>query len=364
MIKPRANIERLNRMKDQGSNRSDFVRLDKNERTIPFSDDTYRSMLAGITSEIIPMYPDQNLLYAKLSKFLSIDEDHLLLSAGSDAAIKSIYETYVNAGDKVMYLWPTYAMIDVYAEMFEAEKVKIGYSSELELDFKLLLKNLDNNVRIVFIANPNQPTGTILNEAQIVQLIEKTKKTGTLLVFDEAYGPFSEQDSSIKYVRNYSHVLVAQTFSKAFGLASVRLGYIVTNSENIQWLFKVKSYADINLLAIKCGLYLLDNYSLVEDYVKSVNQSKKIIESELDMLGIKTIESHANFIHLKFPDEFDLSLIAQKMKEKGYLIRTTGNGLPAVLEGCIRITVGPVEQMKDFLKEFKQVIQINQKNEV
>ena len=125
MIKPKKNIEKLNRMKDYGSDRSAFIRLDKNERTIPYPKEIYEGMLSTLTNESIPMYPDQSSLYTKLSEFLNIDIDNLLLTPGSDSAIKSIYETYVSAGDKVIYLWPTYAMIDVYADMFEVEKVKI-----------------------------------------------------------------------------------------------------------------------------------------------------------------------------------------------------------------------------------------------
>ena len=125
MIKPRKNIANLNRMKDFGSDRSYFIRLDKNERTIPYPEEIYQGMLKTLSNNSISMYPDQTPLYLRLSEFLSIDQEYILLTSGSDAAIKSIYETYVDPGDKVVYLWPTYAMIDVYAEMFEAEKIKI-----------------------------------------------------------------------------------------------------------------------------------------------------------------------------------------------------------------------------------------------
>jgi len=351
MIPPRKNIKKLNRMKDFGDDRSAFIRLDKNERTIPFPKKFYQEMISKLSNDFIPMYPDQSSLYNKLSKFLSIDKEHLLLSAGSDAAIKSIYETYVSPGDKVVYLWPTYAMIDVYADMFEAKKVRIGYSSKLELDYEKLLEEINEKSKVVFVANPNQPTATILQENQIVDLIDKADKTDTLLVFDEAYQLFSGQESCIKYVKKFSNIIVVQTFSKAFGLASARLGYIVTQPKNIQWLYKVKSYADINLFALKLGEYLLDNYSIVQDYIQSTNESKDLLESELKTYGIETIKGYSNFIHLKFPDEYDLELIAKKMKDRGYLIRTTGIGLPAVLEDCIRVTVGPVQQMSTFVKE-------------
>ena len=171
MIKPRKNIERLDRFKDFGYDRSTFVRLDKNERTVPFTQEIYQGMLATLSNKFLPMYPDQRPLYEKLSKFFSIDKENLLLTSGSDSAIKSIYETYVENGDKVIYLWPTYAMIDVYADMFMAEKVKIEYSSQLELNFESLLKKIDGNAKVVFVANPNNPTGTWVNQSALVALL-------------------------------------------------------------------------------------------------------------------------------------------------------------------------------------------------
>ena len=132
--------------------------------------------------------------------------------------------------------------------------------------------------------------------------------------------------------------------------------HIISNPKNINWLYKVKPYADINYFALKLGEYLLDNYWIVKDYVKEINKSKILLESNLKNRGIKIIKGHANFVHLKFPKGHDLDLIANKMREKGYLIRTTGSGMPAVLEECIRITVGPPSQMEPFLVELNSLL--------
>ena len=356
MIQPKENIRNLNREKDVGSDRSTFIRLDKNERTSPFPEKSYKLMLDSLVNEIIPMYPDQTVLYSKLSKFLSIEKDHILLTSGSDSAIKSVFETYINSNDKIVYLWPTYAMIDVYANMFNAKKIKIGYSDKLELDFERLINSIDKTVRAVFIANPNQPTGTVLKKKEIDQVINITRKSNSLLVIDEAYIQFGNCNSLKKYAQKFSHVIVIQTFSKAFGLASVRLGYIITHPNNIQWLYKVKSYADINLLAIKFGEFLLDNYYLVEEYVNQIKISKNLIELELNSIGLEVIKGHANFIHIRFSSNIDILKIAEELKYKGYLVRTTGDGLPAVLHNCIRVTVGPKIQMKPFIKDIKIIL--------
>ena len=356
MINPRNNIQKLNRMKDFGSDRSSFKRFDKNERTVPFPENIYKEMLKTISNDSLPVYPDQNPLYIKLSNFLNIEKESLLLTAGSDSAIKTIYETYISSGEKVIYLWPTYAMIDVYADMFEAQKIKINFSSKLDLNFKAFLNKIDENIRAVFIANPNQPTGTILSQLQIKKLISKTNEVNSLLIFDEAYLAFSKEKSALQYIDKYSNVIVTKTFSKACGLASIRLGYIISNPNNINCLYKVKPYADINYFALKIGEYLLDNYWIVNDYVKEINKSKILLESVLSDKCVNIIKGHTNFVHLKFPKGYDLDLISKNMREKGYLIRTTGSGMPAVLKDCIRITVGPRSQMEPFLVELKRFI--------
>ena len=207
MIEPKANVKKLSRLKDFGNDRLGLVRLDKNERTTPFDAVVFKEMMAGIQSEHLTMYPDQTPLYKKLAAFHRLDEKQTLVTAGSDAAIKMIYETYIQKGDEVVFLDPTYAMIEVYADLFEAIKVKVGYSADLELDFSRLLDSVSDKTRAVFIANPNQPTGTLLSDEQFRLILEKTAKTKTLLIMDEAYLAFSGKPSATNFISQYDHLI-------------------------------------------------------------------------------------------------------------------------------------------------------------
>jgi histidinol-phosphate aminotransferase len=356
MIEPKEAVRNLSRMWDIGSDRSNYMRLDKNERTIPFEKSDFKKILAKLDSELISMYPDQSTLYDKLSGFLKTPKENILLTAGSDAGIKAIFETYVNSGDEVIFLDPTYAMIEVYSNLYNANKIKIGYDSKLQLEYDKLIESITINTKLIIIANPNQPSGTVLDEDQVERLLLLSNKFNFLLVFDEAYQQFSGQDSLAKFVGENENLVVLQTFSKAFGAASIRLGYIISQKQNINYIYKVKPYADINMFSIKVGEYLIDNYNIIEDYVKEVTQSKSLIKEELKPFGIKIINSHTNFIHLRFPKKYNLSNIADKLKDKNILVRVTGSGLPAVLKGCIRITVGSVNQMNRFVDELKDII--------
>ncbi len=355
MIEPKPTVKNLYRHRDFGSDRVQFVRLDKNERTTPFPQEAFRGMLAQVSRESITMYPDQRPLYRKLAAFWGLDASQFLLTPGSDAAIKIVYETYVSPGEQVVFLDPTYAMVEVYANMFDARKIKVGFSADLEVDFAKLMHTVSDRTRVVFVANPNQPTGTILSQQQIRSLLDKALRTDTLVVFDEAYQPFSEQESTIRLVNQYPNLVVTQTFSKGAGLASVRLGFICSNPHNIDFLFKVKTHSDINLFALKFGEYLFDNYAVIQDYVDSVKQSKQLIARDMEELGIETLQGHANFVHLRFPPGYDLDGLAAALETRGYLVRVSGSGLPAVIENCIRITVGPVAQMREFLHVFREV---------
>ena len=122
----------------------------------------------------------------------------------------------------------------------------------------------------------------------------------------------------------YPNLIIVRTFSKAFGLAAVRLGYIVSQSCNIDSLYKVKPLADINLFALKFGEFLLDNNNIVLEYVQTVNESKLLIEETLKELNIECIIGQANFMHLRLPEKYDLNIIYQNMKKQGYLFRVNG----------------------------------------
>lgn len=357
MIAPKKTIKNLKRMRDIGSDRTAFQRFDKNERACAFSDTEFQNMMSSFTPNLITMYPDQTPLYDKLATFLGVKQSEILLTPGSDCAIKIIFETYIEPKDKVVIITPTYAMANVYAQMFDADIVKVGYSNNLELKFDKLIKYISNKTKLVYIANPNQPTGTVLERRQFELLLGVTKKTDTILVVDEAYYEFSLQTyAPITYLPQYPNLFLLRTFSKAIGLAAIRLGYIISKTENINYLYKVKSLSDINLFAVKLGEYLIDNYHIVKEYVNVVQVSKNIIIQELSRIGLECINGHTNFIHIKIPKGFDIETIAKELRENGILVRVQGTGLPAVIEGCIRISVAPIDQMNSFLRIFKEIM--------
>jgi len=347
-LKSKNNIKSLKRINDIGRGRKGFVRLDKNERTIPFENNVIKDMIDTIDPDEFSAYPDQSELYNSLSEFHDIPEDNILITSGSDTGIKYIFETFINQSSKIMTLWPTYAMVDVYTKMFEASPIRIGFDENLDLNLDLLFESI-NKIDLIYLANPNQPTGTVINNKIIIDILRIAKDKNILVLIDEAYVHFSDQESSINIVDSFPNLIILRTFSKGFGLASVRLGYMISHSSIIELVRKVKPILDINLFAIKFGSYLLKNYQIVDSYIKDVKESKLFLKKELKKHGFNCIMSHTNFIHINLPEDNNLDLLAEGMKTRGFLIRVSGSGLPGAMDGCIRITVGPKKQMKIFL---------------
>ena len=357
MVECRDEIKKLVRIRDSNPSREKFLRLDKNERITPFTPEQFQKMIGTINPETLTIYPDPAPLLKKLAEFLGLPESMILLTPGSDSALKMLFETYIDPGDKILFLKPTYAMIEVYAHMFNAIYSTINFSDNLTLDIDKLVQSITSDTKLVYIANPNQPTGTILSDSDLRKILEKTQATDTLLVIDEAYGDFSKQNYSLlTCLKDYKNLVLTRTFSKAAGLASVRLGYIISAEENINNISKVKPLSDINTFAILIGEFIIDNFNIVTEYILEVNTGKSYIINELNRMGLTCIDSHTNFIHIKFPESTDRDYITRELGKRKILVRNSGMGLPAVIQDCIRITVGPKKYMERFLDTFKEIL--------
>ena len=350
MVEAKKLITQLDRHDDVGSGRSGVILLDKNERTTPYPESVVTDIFETITPTDLTRYPDQSLLYEKLVEFLKLDRGQLLLSNGADNGLKIIFDTYISSGDEILFFDPTYAMISVYSQMYGCKQHAIPFGPDLALNPGALLSSISTSTKCVIIPNPNQPTGTILDAQSIKTLLHRTAECDTLLVLDEAYVEFSGEKSAVELIRDHPNLCVLRTFSKAWGLAGARLGFIVAPATMIQQMKKVKTLLDINVFAIRAASYLIDHYHLVESYVEDVVQSRDSMILELRLNDIEVISSNTNFIHIRPPSGTNLRDIENALIEKGYRFRSAGGGA-TILDGCLRLTIGPEKQMKPLLDE-------------
>lgn len=344
------NLERLTNPEQ----RQRYLRLDKNENLATFPEAFIKTIHQKITADFISVYPEFNSLCNSIANWIGCREENIYITAGSDAAIKSAFEVFVNPDDKIALLNPTYAMYYVYTRMFQAELLKIDYKDNLSLDVKDVLRCIrEKKPKLLCIANPNSPTGTIILPQDLKTIVDTASKYKTVVLVDEAYHLFYPH-TVVDLITKYPNLIVTRSFSKALGLASLRLGIAVGCKTMVANLLKVRPMYETNAFAALIGKTLLDNYALVTSNVNKTLEGKAYLEKQLDKMGIKYYKSYANFIVIDVGSYRKSCQIVKEMKKRKILIGT-GYKHPG-LNTCIRVTVGPKEYMRKFLRELQKLL--------
>ena len=350
MIPVKEHLKNLQRIQNPVA-RAGYLRLDKNEGIIGFEREFIESLRQEITSDFLTTYPELTSLYQKIAQWIDCSPENIYITAGSDAAIKAVFEVFVEPRDTVALLSPTYAMFYVYTEMFQARLIEIRYKEGLSLSAEDILKVLyEHRPKLICIANPNSPTGTILPQGDLRKIIDIAGGQNTVVLLDEAYYLFYPE-SPIDLVYHHPNLVVIRTFSKAMGLASARLGFAVAHSDTTKYLQKVRPIYETNAFAVRFAEFVLDNMHLVEKNLEGVRKGKEYLEKELDGLGIPYFKSYANFILIdvgSFEKSIELGHVLYHQK-----ILIKSGFKDDVLRNCIRVTIGNVKQMEFFMDKFK-----------
>ena len=296
MIRDKVWLEKVIRAKNPKESRHAKIRLDKSERTINFNDKFFESFLRSLTQEDFIAYPETGLLIDKLCRIYRIKEDNIFLSPGVDAAIKSFFEIAVTPGDKVLLTKPCFPMYNVYAGLFGAKSIEISYKSGLRFDFDLMLNSINDNTSLIILANPNSPIGNYLEETLIEQLVKSASTYNIPVLIDEAYYEYSP-GTSIGLINKYENLGISRTFSKAFGGAGIRIGYVIGDKKLIEKLSKWRLMYEVNQIGIKFAVYLLDHSKVVSEYAEKIKQERDLLVSLLTNAGYDVISSECNWIH-------------------------------------------------------------------
>lgn len=351
MTKTRPELVNLYRTSVPQAGRYEKLRLDKNENILGFPPKIIRQMLSGVSAHFLAAYPEPGPLYDKIAKRHDLKAENVLITAGSEMAIRYLFETYLNRGDEVVFLNPSFAMFDVYASICGAKKVLVGCGPDLRYGVDELIGKITPRTKIVAIANPNNPTGTVIEPADMRRIAGKAASVGALLLSDEAYYHFYKK-TMLDDFGSYPNLVVTRTFSKACGLASVRLGYALAHAPVIAEIRKLQPIDHASAFALKLGEYIIDHEKLVWQYAKAVEAGKAYVAKEAAKLGVKAVMGHGNFMLLDVDDKRDA--IAKEADRKGILLATHVR-LPFD-NNYIRITVGPIKQMKQFMAALKEAV--------
>lgn len=344
----------LERIKNPAKNRLEYLRLDKNENISGFSQEFIEVLKEEVNSDFLTAYPEIDPLYKKIAGWLGCGKENIYITAGSDAGIKAVFEVFIERGNTVVLLNPTYAMFYVYTEMFQGHLIKIDYKEDLSLSDEDVIKAIYSyKPKLICIANPNSPTGTILPPESIDKIVDVASHQNSIILLDEAYYPFYPI-SSIQLISSYPNLVVTRTFSKAMGLASARLGFVAGQAQTIEYLHKVRPMYETNAFAVKFADIIIDNYHLVEKNLDEIKRAKEYLEEELKCLEIPYFKSHTNFILINVGSYERSIQIGEALSKRKILVKT--NFKDTVLKNCIRVTIGSIEQMNYFMKNFKEIL--------
>ena len=282
--------------------------LDKNENTHPKLLNLYKKILNNINPIHISTYPELGSLYKKISLYEKIPSSNVIFGHGSDGCIKNIFEAFTEKDQKIITISPTFAMYDIYPKIFNLKQIKINYEYSKngpKLNFKRLIKIIESEKPKLFcIANPNSPTGTIMENIKMIELIKTCKKIKCKTLIDEAYYGFYNQTFK-NLVKKFDNIFIVRSFSKAWGLAGLRLGYIISNKKNIETLNKIRPMYEINTLGSEFLKLILNKRYLVKLnlILKDMKNAKNIFYRFLKKYKFEYLASYGNFIHFKIKDE-------------------------------------------------------------
>ena len=324
--------------------------LHRNERVIPYDDHTIRLLQERLSKLPVHYYPDLEVFYQKLAEWLSVGVNNLYVSEGVSGAIKSIIETIAGPGDNIVFPSPTFALYPVYSRMFDLECRSVGYTDDLKLDMDKFYKTIDGNTAIVFLPNPNIPIEGTLSVHDISALAKHCSAKGSFLAMDEVYYGFGGP-TAIGLMNQYDNIFIMRSFSKAFGLAGIRLGYVVGSEENVGYISKTRTGYETNAVSAEIASFFIDNYAVVDNYIASVKEGSAYLKAEFDAMGLEYSGGTAsNFIFVRMTDPEIVRQLDIYMKSKNIHIRA---GWPPPFDSGFCVTMGPRECMEAFIKELK-----------
>ena len=327
------------------------IRLNRNERVDDFPKNLLPKIFSKAQKYDLGKYPDQNLVYLHLSRYLKIKKENLLISSGIDGSIKSIFEIFLRKGDKIACLHPTYAMYEVYSRVFNVSLVKINYSKNLKLNRKKIYNIIKSGIKVLFIPNPNQPIEDNLNSTELKKIAALCKRYKVLLVIDEAYHMFGVKSASF-LIKKFLNVIVLRTLSKSFGLPSIRFGFIISNKKIIDILNSFRLSYESNFLTDHVVIYFLKNINFVNQYIDKVKRGRDYIKSALKKLNIFVNGGKSNFLLIKFKSKYEYLKVLNALSKNKIYVKGNYNG---ILENSILFTCGP----KKFMKRLFIIIKAN-----
>jgi histidinol-phosphate aminotransferase len=316
----------------------DAMRLDFNENTVACSPKV-REVLGRISAGSLTRYPERAPVEAIVAAHLGLAPAQVALTNGVDEAIHVLFEAFLDKGDELLLPVPTYTMYEIYASATDARAIAVQAADDLQFPFERLLAAISPRTKIIAIANPNSPSGSAATRAQLLEIAARAPQA--VLLVDEAYYHF-HGETIVDLIGVIPNLMMARTFSKAYGIAGLRLGLLAGPVELMRWVKRVLSPYSVNSLALACLPPALEDAAYLDWYVAEVLTARAEFETALEAAGVRRWPSRANFVLVEIGARH--KEFTRLMSAAGVLVRDRSSD-PGC-NGCVRITIGTREQMR------------------
>ncbi len=306
-----------------------------------------REVLKEFANMDVNFYPTtySDPLRTALAEYYGLEMDNIVAGNGSDEMLDVCFKALLQCGETVVTPYPTYALHSFFVKVNAGNIVQVDLDKRFQLDSDEINKT---DGKIVLLCTPNNPTANAFRMKDVKEIIEGRDRP---VIVDEAYGEFVK-DSFIPLVNGYDNLIVTRTFSKAFGLAGMRVGYAVSNKKLAHILLRAKTPLSLNLLSEMTAIAALKNTGFVKRTIQMVDRQRGPLSKGLESLGFKVFRSDTNFILVRSPIPSDE--LVTKLANKGILIRDFGK--LRMMENCVRITIGTAKMNSFLLKLLREVL--------
>lgn len=324
------------------------VKLSSNENPYGPTPRVYEVLKNFIDFNVYPKEIPE--LKQAISEYLGVEESRIVIGSGSDGIMDCIFKMFVEKGDEVVIPIPTFSYYHTLASIYSAKVVNVRRKRDFGIDVDGILNAVNERTKIIFICSPNNPTGNSEDYEDVKEIVESVD---CLIFVDEAYAEFSE--SNLLKLAEYENVVISRTFSKAFGLSNLRIGYAVMDEELVKFYRAISPPFPVSTVAMLCALACLEDKDYMWNCVEKIKLERERLYRELKMRGLEVYPSQANFLFMRTPMR-SKDLVFELMK-RGVAIRDCSNFL-----GCddysVRVSVGKPKDNRVFLKALDEVLKI------
>ena len=333
---------------------TDIIKLASNENAVGPPQSSINAAIRAM--QTMGRYPDpfSSKLRSQLAVHDGLPEKNILISHGLEEMIPALCRAYINPGDISIQPEMTFIKYEIGVKIMEGVCIKVPMNN-FEIDMDGLLNAVTEDTKIIWLCNPNNPTGTYIGETQLINFLSKIP-SNVLVVHDETYREFTTAPDyprkTVELLKNYKNLILMRSFSKAYGLAGFRCGYMMADEEIVRQVMKVREIFSVSEIAAAAASAALEDTIYLEHVLAVIHQGKDYLVKQLNMLSSRQItfkDTQANFIYFETP--YDNTFIFEEMQKKGVIIRPIGSH-------GFRVTIGLHRENIRFIKTFKSILSI------